>query len=167
MNIIFLDVDGVLNSMNYLQKLYEEKNECYFGFGIPFDPNCLKNLKELVTQTNSKIVVSSTWRKSEKGIAILLENLKKYELDKSVIGYTPIFNTNVTRGTEIKAYLSNLKENASKLNFIILDDESDMDKLLPYLIKIDENFGLTSENVKAGIKKLNKKRIKETNDYER
>jgi len=167
MNIIFLDVDGVLNSMNYLQKLYEEKNECYFGFGIPFDPNCLKNLKELITQTNSKIVISSTWRKSSKGIEILLENLKKYELDKFVIGYTPIFNTNVTRGTEIKAYLSNLKEDTSKLNFIILDDESDMDELLPHLIKTDENTGIAAENVKAGIKRLNKKRIKECDDFER
>lgn len=167
MNIIFLDVDGVLNSMTHLIKLYEKNKKPFFGFDTPFDPDCLKNLKELVIQTNSKIVVSSTWRKRQKGIEILLENLKKYELDKSVIGYTPIFNTNVTRGTEIKAYLSNLKENASKLNFIILDDESDMDELLPHLIKTDANLGLTSENVKLGIKNLNKKRIKESDDFER
>ena len=167
MNIIFLDVDGVLNSMNYLIKLYEEKHECYFGFGVPFDPNCLKNLKELVTQTNSKLVISSTWRKSPKGIEILLENLKKYELEKSVIGYTPISTTNCTRGTEIKTYLSKLKKDTSKINFIILDDESDMDELLPHLIQTDEKLGLTSENVKTGIKKLNKKRSKESDEFER
>ena len=167
MNIIFLDVDGVLNSTNHLMELYKKYKKPFCGFDTPFDPNCLKNLNELVTQTNSKLVISSTWRKSTKGMKILLENLEKYELDKSIIGCTPIFNTNVTSGSEIKTYLSQFKEHQSKLNFIILDDESDMDELLPHLIKTDENFGLTCENVKAAIKKLNKKRIKETDDFER
>lgn len=67
------------------------------------------------------------------------------------MGYTPILHT--SRGKEIKEYLSKLEEQP---NFIILDDDTDMEDLIDYLIKTNIKVGLTKENTEEGIKKLSK-----------
>lgn len=164
MNIIFLDVDGVINSVNNLIKVYHETHKSHSGYSYPFDPNCLENLKELVERTKSSLVISSTWRHSQKGMEKLLEALSKYELDELVIGCTP--SLGLSRGAEIKKYLSSLNS-TSTINFVILDDDSDMDDLLPYLVHTNRQVGLTKENVQQAIKKLTKSRIKEIDDFER
>ena len=149
MNIIFLDVDGVLNSLNKLISVYNETHKPHSGFSYPFDEICLENLKLLVQATNSKIVITSTWRKSKEGINILLNTLKKYNLDTEVIGYTP--NLSTSRELEIKQFLSLFNQQP---NFIILDDDSDFKELIQYLIKTDIQIGLSKKNVEDGIKKL-------------
>lgn len=154
MNIIFLDVDGVLNSFRKLKLVYEKTNKPHSGYNYPFDEICLKNLKKLVEETNSKIIITSTWRKSELGLNKLLSILKEYDLDKYVIGCTPILET---KEKEIKQYLLNIPK---PYNFIILDDNSNLNKFLPYLIKTDSYVGLTLKNVEDGIKILNKESIK-------
>ena len=149
MNIIFLDVDGVLNSTNKLKEVYNKTNKPHSGFDYPFDEKCLENLKLLVKLTDSKLVITSSWRKSEQGKKSLLNMLEKYDLKKDVIGFTPILYKK--RGKEIEEYLSTL---SCKPNFIILDDNTDMGDLLPYLIKTNNQFGLTKENIKKGMIKL-------------
>lgn len=150
MNIIFLDVDGVLNSIDNLIKICNKTNNRYFGFDYPFDEECLKNLKLIVTETNAKIVITSTWRRHEEGKNILLSVLNKYDLEKDIIGYTPFLNK--SRGEEILQFLSTLE---FKPNFIILDDDSDMGILLPYLVKTNIRTGLTYEKTIEAINKLN------------
>lgn len=69
MNIIFLDVDGVLNSPTYLKYYCELTNtKGYSCQNYPFDPNCLKRLEVMVKKTDSKIVITSNWRKRQKEI---------------------------------------------------------------------------------------------------
>ena len=72
MNVIFLDVDGVLNSVSNLIKVYNETHKSHSGYSYPFDPDCLENLKELVAVTKSNLVISSNWRYSQKGMEKLL-----------------------------------------------------------------------------------------------
>jgi len=156
MNVIFLDVDGVLNSRQKLIEVYNKTKKPHHGYSYPFDEKCLNNLKILVEQTNSKLVITSTWRKDEEGINILLNTLKNYNLDNEVIGYTPILNTK--RGYEIITYLNSLEYNP---NFIILDDDSDMEDLSPYLIKTNFDVGLTYDDVKKAIDVLSKKKNKQ------
>lgn len=54
MNIIFLDVDGVLTYNNYQN---EETAD--------IDIEKVKLLKQICDKTNSKVVISSSWRGSE------------------------------------------------------------------------------------------------------
>ena len=156
MNIIFLDVDGVLNSRNKLIEIYNKTHKPHSGYSYPFDERCLENLKLLVQETNSKIVVSSTWRKDKEGRTTLLKVLSEYELDNKIIGYTPMLDKE--RGIEIKQFLISLKEMP---NFVILDDDFDMGELNPFLIKTNSQIGLTYENIQEAIIKLNKTKIKE------
>lgn len=151
MNIIFLDVDGVLNSIRKLKEEYYKNKRPYSGFEYPFDEVCLNNLKELVKKTDAYIVITSTWRMSDVGKNVLLQELKKYNLDDRVIGYTDILHS--PRGEEVKSFLSKLNKN---INYVILDDDRDFDGLEEYLIKTDNRVGLAKENVKDAIKKLTK-----------
>ena len=61
MKVIFLDIDGVLNYMDfwYKRRLEFEKTG---KFGPSFDEEKIKILSEIVSETGAKIVLSSTWR---------------------------------------------------------------------------------------------------------
>ena len=86
MNIIFLDIDGVLNSHRKLIEVYKKTHKPHSGYNYPFDEICLNNLKELVEKTNSKIVITSSWRKDEEGRNKIIQTLKDYSLDQYIIG---------------------------------------------------------------------------------
>ena len=149
MNIVFLDVDRVINSRNKLIEVYKKTSKPHSLYNYPFDELCLNYLKEIIEETNSFIVVTSTWRKDEEGKKILLEELDKYGLLNRVIGYTEILNT--TRGLEIKSYL---EKNKNIINFIILDDDTTKSDLDEFLIKINGQTGITSKEKDEAIKRL-------------
>ena len=66
--VIFLDVDGVLNST---KTLYEDSS---------LEDNLILNLKELVNKTEAKIILSSSWRLSTEAVATLMDKLDKFGL---------------------------------------------------------------------------------------
>jgi hypothetical protein len=138
-NIIFLDIDGVMNSNNHL---VESKAHEY----LEFDPICVESLKKILKETNAKIVISSTWR-----IKRSLEELKRifsiYDISNYIIGVTP--NLWKERGHEIQEYIDIHKNIIKK--FVIIDDDSDMEHLMPYLVKINYLNGLTNEEAERVI----------------
>lgn len=141
MNIIFLDVDGVLNSAKELS-------------GGPFSKISLNVLKRIVDETNAKIVVISSWRLLEFSRKILLSELEKYHLKESVIGMTPHLPSN--REEEIMTYLKS--NEFPNLNFIILDDQViEYQDLEEHVIKIDPYFGLNEEHLEICIHLLTSK----------
>jgi hypothetical protein len=129
MKVIFLDIDGVLN-------LYCESRDEY---GCCFHQHLVENLKRLIDKTGAKIVISSTWRFS--GLVIMKEMWEKRNLPGEVVGITPNFmkhyGTTLCRGKEIDAYL---EEHPEITNYVILDDDNDME---PHQLK---NFVMTSGN---------------------
>lgn len=147
MNIIFLDVDGVINSMRSLKEAYEKDHKPHSGVNYPFDKKCLKYLRFLVKETNSRIVITSSWRLLEDHLIKLLDTLEKYGLDKYVMESTPRLGS---REEEIKEYLNICRFDAS---FVILDNEP-MEELGAYAVKTDQETGLTEEDVKKAIKIL-------------
>lgn len=151
MDIVFLDVDGVLNSQNKLIELYNKTGKPHSGSNFPFDEKCLENLKILVKETDAKIVITSTLRKYERNMKVFLNKLKEYDLEKDVIGYTPILNRK--REEEIIEYLNKLD---IKVNFIIIDDIRDMESLNDRLVVTSTKTGFTKENMKTAIKILKK-----------
>ncbi len=69
MNVIFLDIDGVLNSPNYTKRYKEmqtKKERTYKNI----DDNALNYLQKLQNKYEAKIVLISTWRKWGKSISI-------------------------------------------------------------------------------------------------
>jgi hypothetical protein len=110
--VIFLDVDGVLNSNDYMD--YTLKNNIK-GILEDVDPQKIEMLKYALNITGAQIVVSSSWRNIRK-----FEDLKSLFLryDIKLDEKTPLIGNN--RGLEIKEYL---KEHNNIEQYLILDDE--------------------------------------------
>ena len=155
MNIIFLDVDGVLNNIKDAEELYEKTRKPVIGYEWPFSECSLNVLKKIVDETDAKIVVTSSWRLENQGRNVLLSELKKYDLQEKVIGWTPKLKA-FRREEEIIAYLNS--NNYENLNFIILDDEVSWYKdLEKYVIKTDPYSGLNEEHLEKSINLLKSK----------
>lgn len=49
MKVIFLDIDGVLNTDRYLKILKKQNGGVsYYGMEFNFDPRAMRNLKEII-----------------------------------------------------------------------------------------------------------------------
>ena len=59
---IFLDFDGVLNTMEYQTALQWKGEPRKDEYGSLFDPEAVENLNLIIQNTNAKIVISSSWR---------------------------------------------------------------------------------------------------------
>lgn len=163
MKVIFLDVDGVLNSEDDLM-IYREKNVitgCIMYAEVEDRP--LKLLKEIVYKTSANIVVSSSWRIGcersgresifGKGLYEKLEKrLRDYGME--IYDITPSLGTGTQRGDEIREWLSKHQIE----NFIILDDDSDMREYVEMenFIHTTYKHGLTEELKDKAIEILNK-----------
>lgn len=151
MNIIFLDIDGVLNTGRYQDFQEFKYGKSTFNHQFKFDPICMENLKEVAYEFDAYIVISSSWRIEREEIYYieLLGNLASYDLHNRVLGKTPSFST--IRGEEIKQWII---ENNNKIdNFVILDDEDDMAELVDHLALCNDYYGF-DDNVKVVAKNI-------------
>jgi hypothetical protein len=135
MKVVFLDFDGVLTTL-----------DTKYRYG--YKP-CVKALNYIIEQTQADIVVSSTWR--FEGVDACANNLSKWGVVGNVIGRTPCFPFNDTRGKEIKAWLT---ANPTE-KFVILDDDDDMEDLYPYLVKTNTVLGLIMPDAQKAVTILN------------
>lgn len=124
MKVIFLDIDGVLNT----PKLIRE-------FGMDhIDDVLVAILARIVRETGAKIVLSSTWRIEEENRILVERALARHELE--IHDCTPVIKNPVwvERSEEIRGWLDGREVE----RFAILDDWDDAN--------IDGSFFLTDEN---------------------
>lgn len=133
MKIIFLDIDGVLNSDEYFDKI---KNLNINGIENDIDVSKIVLLKKSLDETGAKVVLTSSWRYTRKA-----QELKQLLLSYGIIvDCTPFIDNE--RGIEIKKWL---QEHNDVQDFVILDDEifdSYDEKLMEKLIKISDTNGI-------------------------
>lgn len=149
MKIIFLDIDGVLNSRQSIS--YNHTLGLTFGEYDRPDPLMIANLNFIIKETDAYIVISSSWR--IRGLMYCKEMLYKAGLIKnSILDITPtIYNTG--RGNEIQKWLDNDLDDIE--SFVILDDNSDMMHLKKFLVQTNSEYGLTLADSLKAIKILN------------
>lgn len=156
MKIIFLDIDGVINSVSYIKrmKLIWEDLGPGQGWDNPknqIDPLAVARLNRIIELTKAKIVVSSTWRlfflrRTQDPVDAMARCLKSYGISGHVIGVTPEgFGLGRRRGHEIQAWLDHYGQDVEK--FVILDDDSDMEHLMSYLVKTPYPDGLLEKHI--------------------
>lgn len=153
--VIFLDVDGVINSGNNQKRNAELGYTCETMY---FDSACMKNLKEIVEKADATLVLSSDWRfptERTKSICHLQNLMKKMALYE--IGITDQTGEALSsRNEEINQWLQSHKQVES---YVILDDVNDCfeGENLKRLVLTDEIVGLTDSDVVKAIEILNKK----------
>lgn len=110
MNIVFLDIDGVLCSWLNMSKRDKDGHR-------PFRKDAIKYLNEIVRMLDAKIVISSTWRKT-RTIEDFKELFDNRGILGEVIGLTDELDTG--RASEIQKWID---ENDVDY-FLIIDDDT-------------------------------------------
>ena len=186
MKIIFLDIDGVMNSMDEIQEIYNYNPNQYIEDADMPSPKHLKWLKKIVEETDARIVLSSSWRLSLRNVQKLIDLFEAYNL--TIYGYTcdRVYGSELkhTEYEHIKPYHSHETNNdwqapggkgiiiddrgaeiaywllchKNVTNYVILDDDSaDIENYHPEnLVKTNYMTGLLEEHYKKAIKILNK-----------
>lgn len=166
MNVIFLDIDGVLvteRGMEYLSNDGEDTSKIHDENGHPhFCPLSVSKLKMLIEMTQAKIVVSSTWRHS--GLDFLKQLWKERNMPGEIIDITPSSKDRV-RGYEIDKWLKSkgyyypksnwdapmweeLRQKCEIKNYCIIDDDTDMlINQYEHFVKTDPYNGLAGHGV--------------------
>lgn len=162
--IIFLDIDGVLNSNQYWASIQDRKKTMP-EMEFQLDPKCLRNLKKIVDETHSKIVVTSTWKRIKDHIDKFKNHISQYGL--YVYDLAPCHPDGaIHRGDEIRQYLEEHKGEVDK--FILLDDDEfpDFNELKEHWVKTSfYKGGLGKEQVEESIQRLG--RVRKTEEIER
>ena len=176
MKVLFLDIDGVLNSENWFAyRIYCVKNNMVnilMNFVDTDDRNikhkltmlddrAIANLNRIVEETDCKVVLSSSWRSSIESENIFTQNLLKLKGFKyEFYDVTPrlwFSDFSIRRGEEIKFWLDKESEKHEIESFVILDDDSDMlPEQMNNFIHVDGQVGLTDRDVLTAIEILNK-----------
>jgi hypothetical protein len=163
MKYIFLDIDGVLWTHRHMQNIKDCWKEQNINRTKELDPICVKYLLELLEDTGAMIVISSSWKMGRSVLDLKVE-FERYGLDKYIIDKTRVLydkeGNEVKRGLEIDNFLkvNNLLTVNSKYkaeSFVIIDDDSDMVHLMPYLVKTNMDVGLNKEHIIMAKKILN------------
>ena len=150
MKVIFLDIDGVLNSEEFARWCHEFPDFVREGGSNWVDPNAVLMITSLCKDYNVKLVISSSWRMFD--VQSTIDCFKNYRdltpLCKYIVGVTPR-NTDdriwESRGEEIQQYLN---EHPEIDNYVIVDDDNDMlESQKDHFVRCSYLFGLIPSRV--------------------
>lgn len=155
MKILFLDIDGVLNSREYDRRRdWNEQSN--------IDKTRLPLLKRIIESTGAKIVLISSWRSHWNSDGALCDEAGRYmndlfaEYGLFIFDKTPDLGRGAGRKDEVAAWLS---AHAGEVeNFAILDDCAfGWEELSDSYIHTNPHFGmgLEEEHVVETVKLLN------------
>ena len=156
--ILFLDIDGVLNSSadwplrrvrsphwGQLPGWQKAAEDC-------IDPDAVERLNRIVEATGCAVVLSSSWRKLEP-LPLMTRILRYRGFRHRLVAATPHImiaeeglEFSVARGREIEAWLDALYA-GPRPPFAILDDDTDMDPHRDRHVYCDDRWGLTDAEV--------------------
>ena len=144
--LVLLDFDGVLNSNNWIWTHSER------GFDH-IAPELVQLVNQLLWRTKAKVVVSSAWRILF-NVEELREGLAEHGFTGEIIGVTDQRAT--CRGDQIERWLH---EHNHTGPICILDDSTDMNRLMPFLIRTDPETGITQADVDRAIALIESQRV--------
>ena len=173
MKVIFLDVEGVLNTTETYERAYKLYGHTTM-IDLEIDKFRLGYLKTIIDSTGAKIVLSSSFRyffakENDKIVPKTLKAKKLYDIflryGIEIYDTTPI--TIASREEQIKEWLQNKDDIES---FVIIDDDaSSFNELIDNLIQtsnvrknyllsfMKESTGLNDNHIEEVVYKLNKK----------
>lgn len=154
--IIFLDIDGVLNTeRNYRSRLrqglpWRDENGPYF------DPEAVEALTCLVEHTEADIVITSTWRLLGEDRMQTLWATR--QMPGILLGGTPQILTQMyaVRGQEIAAWLAQNVAEDEECRYVIIDDGRDfLPEQIPFCVFVNPEVGITEEDARKALALVN------------
>ena len=165
--ILFLDIDGVINTDRQCERCYEKGIVPDERFGYPFDPEAVACLARIIDETGADIVISSSWKFW--GLPDMTNMWKDRNMPGKIVDVTPntmsdemLLNADLTnmdmmafKGSEIKGWLT--KHRKSVERYAIIDDVDDM---LPEqqdcFVQINPITGISEKDAEKVIEILNR-----------
>ena len=159
MNIIFLDIDGVLNSVEFAERHYKETGKRLSLFDL-LDPFAVDSMKKFLDKhPDIRLVISSSWRYGNVYETVdFFRSNGMSPLADYVIGDTPRSYSG-ERGKEIQWFLEHIGtdvmgdfiiDNNIKVDRYVIVDDEDFDMLgfqkENHLVKIDGLHGITNND---------------------
>lgn len=154
--LVFLDIDGVLNSQRFYENNVESIKKETDWPRCDIDQRACIRLQDIIKRTGAKVVISSTWRLNY--YDFLVRFLSEYGID--VIGKTGRGCRDCVRGNEIYRWIKDNEEICGDYwkykKYVILDDDSDMlywqkDNF----VHVNSQIGLSLSDVEIAVSMLN------------
>ena len=152
--VLFLDIDGVLNTERQHDRCVNEGIAPVDNFGYAFDPIAVINLKKIIDDTGAGIVISSSWKFW--GLSTMQKLWASRSLPGKIIDVTPntvsdemlleidlsYMELPAGKGSEIKEWLDT--KGSEVTHYAILDDVPDMlSEQESHFVQIDPRIGIT------------------------
>ena len=179
MKVLFLDMDGVLNSNVFFRSTAYAESRAMQQMGddesygdewtAMVDNSAVARLNRVIKETGAKVVISSSWR-YHRTPEDMQDVLNRCGFKGEVIGRTPVgmeidpdsvgapemrLTVQYDRGYEIEQWLvQNTHLNVAD-NFAIVDDDWDMPNIKDHFVRTSAEYGLTDEDVNQLIEILN------------
>ena len=136
--VIFLDIDGVMNSIN-------TRRQDARGLADYLDPRNVSVLNAIVEATGAVVVVSSTWRLST-SFAALKASFAEAGCVAEIVDVTPDIDGR-QRVLEVAAWLG--RQSTPPARFVVLDDDYDMPAFPDKLVRTSKQYGLSPRDLPA------------------
>lgn len=146
MKILFLDIDGVLNSHNFFVAEVAAKRESEYAIRHRMDLQCIERLNEVCRRTACKVVLSSTWRKPiAMGLGNTFRIMRHFGFRYRLDDMTPLLGE--SRGSEISTWLSLYAPD--DYTFAVVDDceRDQMAGVLHRFVQTNQQVGLQDADV--------------------
>jgi len=164
MKVIFLDIDGVLNSFEKHADLtlphHEWSPETMNAIGIQLGvfSEMVERLNKITDATGAWLILSSSWRVGYlANWADVVIHLHNAGVRGFILGRTPHGIDFRTRGAEIEAWFA--QNPGEKVEaFVVLDDSDKMESLSDNWVRTEFNKGLQDEHVERAIILLNREK---------
>ena len=135
MKVIFLDIDGVLNSEDHAIYCHENPKFIEEGGSIWVDPYPVLYILQLIDEMDLKLVISSSWRTWD--LESTIEEFKRY---KSLCRLTPYIVGITPRNTNDQVW----EDRGEEIQHCIVDDDNDMlDSQRDNFVRTNNRHGLT------------------------
>lgn len=138
--VLFLDVDGVLNSALYLHNnpgSFDRKDNDWITM---LDPLPCALLAGVIRRTGAAVVISSAWRYNHSP-AEMKQLLRRRDVDVVVLGRTELGAGH--RGAQILRWLA---EHPEVTRWAVIDDSGDMDGCFHRFVQTSWSFGMQQEH---------------------
>jgi len=159
MRLVFLDIDGVLNSNKWinvradaLKKVEDDimaggdgltQAKLVFYDNYMIDPEAIEVLNTIIDRSKAAIVITSTWRVDRPIQAIATAFRRRgFKHSHAIIGCTPEI-PDKKRGAEIQAWLDHVDGVEA---FVVIDDDF-IAEFEDHQVRTDFNHGLTPDHV--------------------
>lgn len=147
--ILFLDIDGVLNSETW----FDGRREAGFvwcGFDQMLDPAAVARLNRIVDATGCQVVLTSSWRLQDEETRATEGWLRRAGFLHRLEGETPHLPGDDRRGEEVALWLAQHGEGRP---YALLDDEPE-DNHLGRWVATSFTTGLTDDVADQVIRRL-------------